>query len=173
MVSSPETQAHQNNASSAHFVDSQTKRRHNKFPIFARFHICFGRKLLFKYQTGRTYSYLSSEVHGRVVKAWIELRKVVDSILPAANQVLDIVDYCRLLILDAIIGIIGWIIRIIGVQISDGLFAIVVASFIFALLGLLWFDHWDDSFCNWLFGLFGSLQIFGDYCFYIGLLVLL
>jgi len=37
VVSSPETQTPQN-ASRAHFVNSQTKRRHNKFPIFALFH---------------------------------------------------------------------------------------------------------------------------------------
>ena len=38
VVSSPETQAPQN-ASHAHFVNSQTKRQHNKFPIFAFIHI--------------------------------------------------------------------------------------------------------------------------------------
>ena len=38
-------------------------------------------KVLFKYQTGRTLSYLSSGVHSRVVKACTEMLKVVSFII--------------------------------------------------------------------------------------------
>ena len=78
-------------------------------------------------------------------------------------------DYCELLVCDPNIRIIEWIIGIIGVQISDGLLATIVTSFIFRLLGLLGFDYLDDSFCNRLYGLFGFFWIIPDYCFQPGL----
>jgi len=79
---------------------------------------------------------------------------------PSVNQLVIIwiiVDYW---FGDPIIRITGWNIGIIGVQISDGLLAIIVASFIFGLFQINRF---------WLFGLFvlqwiiWIIQIIPDY----------
>ena len=80
VVSSPKTQAPQNASpqSSTHFVNSQTKRQHTKFLIFALLHIFWLKfeKVLFIYQTSHTVSHLRSGVQSRVDKGNSEIHKV-------------------------------------------------------------------------------------------------